>query len=196
MNHITEPKWDFRDDFITVIDNAISHDFCDELIWTFDKMREQGFSYTRKKQKGFESTIMKDLSVTVCDVNIPKYWSQSIKITNMLTNHFDAYFDQYPNDGNMVISGVKIQKTLPSEGYHIWHSDGGGSDMSRVLTFVYYLNDVEEGGETEFLHQSKKIKPKKGNAVWFPSCYTHLHRGNPPISGEKYIMTGWLSYVE
>ena len=62
----------------------------------------------------------------------------------------------------------------------------------RTWTTMIYLNDVKEGGETEFLYQLKRIKPKKGTICIFPAGYTHVHRGNTPFSGEKYIMTGWL----
>ena len=57
---------------------------------------------------------------------------------------------------------------------------------------MVYMNDVDEGGETEFLYQQKKIKPKTGRVVIFPASFTHQHRGNPPMSN-KYIITGWLS---
>jgi hypothetical protein len=61
---------------------------------------------------------------------------------------------------------------------------------------MVYLNDVEEGGETEFLYQGLKIKPEKGTLVVWPSSYTHVHRGNPPYSNDKYIITGWGQYPE
>ena len=57
---------------------------------------------------------------------------------------------------------------------------------------MFYLNDVKEGGETEFYHQKIKIKPKKGTAVIWPSFYTHLHKGNVPVSNNKYILNVWL----
>ena len=57
---------------------------------------------------------------------------------------------------------------------------------------MIYLNDVEEGGETEFLYQRKKLKPTKNRAVIWPGSYTHLHRGNPPME-TKYILTGWYT---
>ena len=66
---------------------------------------------------------------------------------------------------------------------------------SRILTWTLYLNDVNEGGETEFLHQSLRIKPKQGTIVVWPAGFTHIHRGNPPLSGEKYIVTGWVEVV-
>jgi hypothetical protein len=56
------------------------------------------------------------------------------------------------------------------------------------------LNDVEEGGETEFYYQDKKIKPKAGRMVIAPSGFTHTHRGNVPTSNDKYILTSWVLF--
>ena len=65
---------------------------------------------------------------------------------------------------------------------------------SRLLLVMGYLNDVEEGGETEFLYQSKRVKSKKGRIVICPSGFTHTHRGNPPLKGNKYMINGWIEF--
>ena len=59
---------------------------------------------------------------------------------------------------------------------------------------MVYLNDIEDGGETEFLYQSRRIKPVTGRAVLWPAGYTHTHRGNPPLKDAKYIITGWVEF--
>jgi hypothetical protein len=64
---------------------------------------------------------------------------------------------------------------------------------SRAFVWSVYLNDVKEGGETEFLHFSKRVKPKKGRIVIWPAGFPYLHRGNPPISNEKYLLTSWMT---
>jgi hypothetical protein len=89
---------------------------------------------------------------------------------------------------------MKIQKTLPTEGYHIWHLEHqkGFDNEPRAFVYSVYLNDVEEGGETEFLHFSKRVKPKTGRIVIWPAGFPYVHRGNPPLSGEKYILTSWM----
>ena len=68
----------------------------------------------------------------------------------------------------------------------------GFENEPRAFVFSIYLNDVEEGGETEFLHFSKRVKPKTGRIVIWPAAFPYLHRGNPPLSGEKYILTSWM----
>jgi prolyl 4-hydroxylase len=69
----------------------------------------------------------------------------------------------------------------------------------RTWTFMCYLNDVEEGGETSFPLLKLKIKPKQGMAVVWNNLYRHglpnpktLHEALPPISGDKYILTKWF----
>lgn len=84
-------------------------------------------------------------------------------------------------------------------GYPYWHSEvypqlPDNDPLHRILLFMYYLNDVEEGGETEFYYQEKKVKPQKGTMVIAPAYFTHTHRGNVPISNDKYILTSWVLF--
>ena len=93
---------------------------------------------------------------------------------------------------------VKLQRTPPRGGYHVWHSEAVcRKSMDRVLTWMIYLNDIPEGeGETEFLWQGVRIKPKAGTCVIWPAQFTHPHRGNPVYSCDKYIATGWYTYID
>ena len=92
------------------------------------------------------------------------------------------------------ISDMKMQKTSPREGYHIWHTEYHNhyEANARVVAFTLYLNDIVDGGETEFLHQHLRLQPKQNRFVMWPSYFTHLHRGNPPLKKDKYIVTGWV----
>jgi hypothetical protein len=58
-----------------------------------------------------------------------------------------------------------------------------------------YLNDINDGGETEFLYQNIKIKPKKGLTLIFPADWTFTHRGIASSTEEKFIVTGWYNYL-
>ena len=74
----------------------------------------------------------------------------------------------------------------------VYSSRTATDSMERILAWMFYLNDIELGGETEFLHQRLRIKPEKGKCVLFPASFTHCHRGNPPLAATKYIVTGWF----
>lgn len=98
------------------------------------------------------------------------------------------------------IGEINAQKYACGEGgYPYWHSENypqqGSTDaLHRNLLFMFYLNDVSNGGETEFYYQDKKIRPKQGRMVIAPSGFTHTHRGNIPQSNDKYILTSWVLF--
>tara|TARA_B100001996_G_C18423956_1_gene501799 strand:+ start:54 stop:674 length:621 start_codon:yes stop_codon:yes gene_type:complete len=105
----------------------------------------------------------------------------------------DFSFLKSVRDWDWVSGTVLLQKTKPTEGYHSFHCENTSwNNMNRCLAWMIYLNDVEEGGETEFLYQSLRVKPKKNTAIIWPGSFTHLHRGNPPLNQDKYIITGWF----
>jgi len=105
------------------------------------------------------------------------------------------YSKEFPGVQGAISYEIKLQKTPVKGGYSMWHGEQGpGGSATRVISWLLYLNDVEEGGETEFLYQSFKQKATKGTLVIWPAGFTHTHRGNPPYSNEKYVITGWGNY--
>ena len=83
------------------------------------------------------------------------------------------------------------------------HVDSTAGCQKRFLNFLMYLNDVEEGGETEFPQIMKpgtymplSVKPKAGTMVIFPPMWCWLHAGRKPISGPKYFAHSYLHYLE
>ena len=178
---------------IGVCDNYISKNDCDEVIKYYEQQVNFGNAYQRLQSEKTTLNKKRDTSVGV---------NGYIKEFKVLFANFDLALRRYVDntgidefyDGFKYVP-FKIQKTLPTEGYHVWHIEHGSHrDAShRVIVFSIYLNDVEEGGETEFLHQSVRVKPKKGRIVFWPASYPFVHRGNPPLKGEKYIVTGWIN---
>lgn len=84
-------------------------------------------------------------------------------------------------------------------GYPYWHcelypKDAGAETLHRVLLWTIYLNDGFGAGETEFLYQQRRIKPKTGTLLIAPTAFTHTHRGNTPTGGDKYIATSWVLF--
>ena len=57
-----------------------------------------------------------------------------------------------------------------------------------MLTAIWYLNTVDEGGETEYKWQSEAIQPVEGRLLLCPVGWPFIHRGKPPLSGPKYIL--------
>jgi hypothetical protein len=184
--------------FIGVYDNYIIDEECNKAIKLYED--QDKFRKTINRIQSEKSSILQkqDQQYFATGNNIDVWWET---LKTMMIN-FDLAWNHYvKNIGADDAYGVpfhftdlKIQKTLPTEGYHIWHVEHGkGTENERrAFVFTIYLNDVEEGGETEFLHFSKRIKPKKGRIVIWPAGFPYVHRGNPPLSGEKYILTSWM----
>jgi hypothetical protein len=95
---------------------------------------------------------------------------------------------------------INIQRyTAGTGGYPYWHCelyprDASCETLHRTVLWTIYLNDSFEEGETEFLYQQRKIKPKVGSLLIAPTAFTHTHRGNKPMGGDKYIATSWLLF--
>ena len=90
-----------------------------------------------------------------------------------------------------------MQKYDKNEGRFVYHDDFSmvkDMKMRRVITYLWYLNDVDEGGETEFCGDLK-IKPTAGKLIFFPASWCYPHKGIMPLSNNKYIITGWI-YID
>ena len=75
-----------------------------------------------------------------------------------------------------------------------WHSERGGlSDITRMLVFMTFLNDVPGGG-TMFKYQKLTVPAKKGLTLIWPTDFTHTHKGQISKTHEKYIITGWFTF--
>jgi len=84
-------------------------------------------------------------------------------------------------------------------GYPYWHCelyprDASAETLHRHLLWTLYLNDDFDEGETEFLFQQRKVKPRAGSLLIAPTAFTHTHRGNRPQGGDKFIATSWILF--
>jgi hypothetical protein len=185
--------------FIGVYDNYITPEECNKAIKLYEDQNK--FNNTINRIGGEQSSILQkqDQQFFAVPNNVDVWW-ESLK--PMMINFEMAFKHYIQNTGAQAaydntpfnFTNLKIQKTLPTEGYHIWHIEHGkGFETApRAFVFSIYLNDVEDGGETEFLHFSKRVKPKTGRIVIWPAAFPYVHRGNSPLSGEKYILTSWM----
>ena len=188
------------DNFIGVYDNYIMKEDCDKAIRIFERQSKFHKTMNRIKFENAPIAEKKDEQFFANGANIEIWWrdlNSMIMNFNTAWNHYAQHTGakQAYGDHDFHFASVKIQKTLPTEGYHVWHIEHNkGFEMeSRAFVYSIYLNDVKEGGETEFLHFSKRVKPKKGRIVIWPAAFPYLHRGNPPLSGKKYLLTSWLT---
>ena len=96
---------------------------------------------------------------------------------------------------NIHIGSFNIQKYSPGDHFSKPHSERTSlSGLHRLFAWMTYLNDVDDGGQTNFNHYGIKIKPETGKTLIWPAEWTHAHTGEILKSGKKYIVTGWMHF--
>ena len=189
------------DDFILTYDNFFTSQECQSVINCFHRFQRAGLTTSRQAQ-GSKSHEKKDDQLYISSLlsqqefdmtDLEPFYKFNTKFWEEV---YPIYADKYSVISSMsqhTIRLIKLQKTEIGGGYHVWHNeDDCPQNMRRMMTFILYLNDVDEGGETEFLYYPKRVKSRTGRLILWPAGYTHAHRGNPPISDTKYILTGWI----
>ena len=179
---------------IGIFDNYFTDELCDKYISYYDKVTLEDRNNLQSTQDKHYSLINRlydtDLNINYIGADFQRiFW----------TDIYPKYIEEYPiikEFNKHRILDLKIQKTEKGQGYHKWHCEMmDASSRNRFMVISLYLNNVK-GGETEFLNQSLRVEPVKNRFVVFPATYTHVHRGNPPLSGTKYIITGWVEFGE
>ena len=187
------------DPFIWVCNDVVPEKKCKQIINKFEKdinSAKPGIVYA-----GYKPEIKKSLDLNTNG----KKWKTIDNYFQSLVSHLLGEYQKHlrgcgvlwnfndrsnmhillPPNNNWTDTGYQIQKTNPGEGY-IWHHD---YQVGRLLTFILYLNTVEEGW-TQFWN-GDQVAPEAGRCLMFPATWTYYHQGYPPKQ-TKYIMTGWL----
>jgi hypothetical protein len=171
---------------------------CDDLIDLFNKRDDKypGESYRGVDLDVKEST---DLSIPVTQqLTIPSVSNYIEQLSNCVVEYINKFpwCNEYGGWG--LTESLNIQYYKPGEAYHAYHCERCNHMQplaSRHLVWMTYLNDVTDEGGTEFYHQEFIVTPKKGKTLIWPVDWTYTHRGIPSPTQEKYIITGWFSYM-
>ena len=202
-------------DTIGVYPEALSKDRCQEIIDFFETKIEANKAFQGVTMAG----VNKDVKNTI-DYN----FRGSIKIReeelkDSVLNCFSTYtYEHYlPSivdltifpfnemlENNTYFNGLNLQKYIKNQGhFNRWHVENSSKITgTRAFVYILYLNDVEEGGTTDFLFKDREtgdyfsVVPKQGTLVIHPTHFPYIHRGSIPVSSDKYIATTWLEYIE
>ena len=169
---------------------------CDKLIEKFETSNNLIAGKTGGGvQKNIKDSL--DLGLIIDDIQdckiLKDYFSQLETCLNLYKKKY-VHCDKLVSKWSLQ-NCFNIQKYKPSQAYHGWHSESIGlRTCNRHLVFMTYLNDVKQGGETEWYYQKLKIKPQKGLTVIWGSDWTFTHKGHTTINEDKYIITGWFEF--
>ena len=133
-----------------------------------------------------------DMMVDEDNISEP-FESYRLLLQECLDNYIKKYEDVNNNKRFNINEPYNIQYYKIGGGFKRWHFENAGR-RDRLLAFMTYLNDIEDGG-TEFKYQGLTTPAKKGLTLIWPTDFTHTHRGIISEKEEKYIATGWCSYI-
>lgn len=168
---------------------------CDDVIEFFNNNKDKWI----EGAVGVDYRIDKDVKDSF-DISISsKNGDEPFKTyRDYLDKIFKGYQVKYPETKKInrwdVTSRYNIQYYKPGGGFKQWHSERMAGE-NRVLVFMTYLNDVPDGG-TAFKYQQLVVPAKKGLTLVWPTEWTHTHKGVVSETTEKYIITGWVGYLE
>lgn len=171
---------------------------CDNIINYFKNNKE----HTKKGTCGDEITNpdIKDSIDLRIELDNREDWI--LDYAKHLTECIKLYGEKYEHTKSLppygVIEAFNIQYYKSGGGFKRWHFDWSNRNLitsKRVLVFMTYLNDVEDGG-TEFKYQGITTPAKKGLTLIWPTHWTHTHRGQISNTSEKYIATGWFNIID
>ena len=188
-------------DFIGIYDDSINDDMCKEFIKYYNLVADSSYSLspdifeikndenTRVDSSLFlrpwPGTVSVQYPTPLCDL----YWK---KLSQCVRHYLKEYeIKVYDSIHSWIF---KIHKIKEKQGFYKWHYENSTYETrDRFLAYMTYLQTPSEGGETEFLYQSLKINPIVGRTLVWPAGFTHTHRGNSPLKGEKIYITGWMN---
>lgn len=193
-------------DFIYTNKQSISKEICEDLIYYFNKNISKG--YKGCTFAGVHEHIKDSWDLCIDNYTNDDKWNKYYKLlSSEIEINLKNYIKKINNDNNidniLTNSTLKpecfqMQKYEKNKGKYIYHSDGSNDYKGRryrVITYLWYLNNVDDGGETEFF-SNYKVKPEAGKLILFPASWTYPHCGKMPISNDKYIITGWVYLYE
>jgi len=179
-------------DLIHVYEDGLEPEICDFLISLFDQTSDKHERYDNDGKPNFTQFNLTEYRELTYDIN--QVHNHIIKKIFTYRDKYYEFVDKRVFPEEHALEQFRIKKyNLGGEDQFDTHVDVMTFDTARrFLSFMWYLNDVESGGKTVF--RDFEIQPKKGTLVMFPPLWMYPHRGEPPMSGPKYIMTAYLHY--
>jgi prolyl 4-hydroxylase len=181
--------------YIRVYDDGLDAPLCRQMIESFAGLARFQKRNGRGVRSGLEESSWTELNVTRLSDEA---------FTLMFRMKIDAALERYnrdvglgiplPNSRTTADLVMKRYRPGTDERFQV-HFDAIHHVANRYLVLLWYLNDVEEGGETRFPQLDLAVAPRGGRLLMFPPYWMYQHEGAPPRSGDKYILSTYLLFT-
>jgi len=181
--------------FIYEKKNALPDFLCDDMVARFEANEADQYQGRVGVDMNSNPALKKTTDVIASG---KEHWkdvdNNLFRSLAMALKEFKEVYPYFSEMSRFKDMGYNIQRYREGEYYH-WHVDADNLGIaSRQLVALWYLNDVEEGGTTDFIFQKASVTPEKGKLMLFPPFWTHEHRAAEVKKGVKYIATTWITF--
>lgn len=148
----------------------------------------------RGARPGLEQSAWTELNVTrLADAEFLAQFHALINASLERYNHELGLTIGVPNSGKL--ADLMLKRYRPGQGEQFQlHFDSVYQKADRYLVLLWYLNEVERGGETAFPQLDVVVRPAPGRLLMFPPYWMYQHEGRPPLSGDKYIISTYFVF--
>ena len=191
-----------NDTYIRIYDDIVSRETCQRWISAFHESPFVGHGTAQQLGPDRRFKVCDELYVREVlhrETN-PERLATWKGIYNELFDAVNPRLNDYVRELKYLVGteyadeGFRFKRYPAQTGRFGLHYDATPTTPRRVFSLILYLCDVEEGGETEFPEQELKVEPKAGRLMVAPPFWTHPHRGNVPLSNDKYIVNSFAGF--
>lgn len=187
-----------HNDYIFEYQDLVGPELCDEICDLVFSSYNKNMHFSDNKTKIRKNT---SLNLTM----LSQYHQNYQRADNIAHEIFSICHQNYIRDNKLLFYLIQTDyiKRLHSEyifrsydptDYYDWHLDIT-ENKQHILSYILYLNDDFDGGNTLFLKEKLKIKPKKGSMLCFPCDFTMLHKSTKIQKGQKNIIWSCFSRI-
>ena len=181
--------------FIFEKKNALPDFLCDDMVARFEANQADQYEGRVGANMNSNESLKKTTDLIASG---KEHWkdvdNNLFRSLAMALKEFKVLYPYFSEMSRFKDMGYNLQRYKEGEYYH-WHVDADNKALAeRQLVALWYLNDVDEGGETDFVFQNASVTPEKGKLMLFPPFWTHEHRANVVKKGVKYIATTWITF--
>ncbi|MEZ5564953.1 MAG: 2OG-Fe(II) oxygenase [Gammaproteobacteria bacterium] len=181
--------------FIRHYDAELAPDLCARMIESFNGLSRFHQLNGRTERPGLEESAWTEINVTrLSEPTLQGFFRQRISLALQRYNAdiglAPIAIPDSPRTADLIL---KRYRPDADESFQT-HFDSIHDVANRYLVFLWYLNDVDEGGETEFPQLGLKVRARTGRLLMFPPYWMYQHAGLAPRSSEKYILSTYLLF--
>jgi len=180
--------------YIRVYDGALPSELCAKLIATFGALQRYQRYNGRKLRRSLDDSEWTELNITrLSDAGFLQGFRSLMDAALERYNREVGLAIPIPNTATTSDLIMKRYRAGGVEKFQL-HFDAIQHVANRYLVIMWYLNDVELGGETRFPQLEFSVRPREGRLVVFPPYWMYQHEGTAPESGDKYILSSYLLF--